>query len=73
MNQFRAALRGELHTLRGLLTRHNVNDVDESGWTVLHRASCNNRVDCVILCIELGAHVNVRSNVGYTPLHYALL
>ena len=34
MNQFVAAEYGKLHTLRGLLTRHNVNDVDEYGMTV---------------------------------------
>jgi ankyrin repeat protein len=28
-------------------------------------------VDCVKLCLEMGANVNSRSNVGFTPLHFA--
>jgi ankyrin repeat protein len=72
MNQFDAARRGNLQQLRATLTLNNVNDVDrESGCTVLHHAACDGYVDCVKLCIEMGANVNARSLNGSTPLHIA--
>jgi ankyrin repeat protein len=42
-----------------------------SGWTALHCAAEYVHVDCVNLCIEMGANVNARTKYGWTPLHIA--
>jgi ankyrin repeat protein len=70
MNQFKAALYGDLQQLRVALTVDNVNDVDVHGWTALHFVGS---VGCVNYCIEMGANVNARDIDGWTPLHHASL
>jgi ankyrin repeat protein len=70
MDQFKAARVGDLQQLRDVLTVDNVNDVDR-GWTALHWAASYGHDECVKFCIEMGANVNARTNVGWTPLHFA--
>jgi ankyrin repeat protein len=69
MDQFQAAEMGDLQQLRVALTVNNVNAVDNDGWTALHCAAMSGSVDCVKLCIEMGANVDTCDNHGYTPLY----
>jgi ankyrin repeat protein len=71
MDQFKAAIVGDLQYLRVALTVNNVNDVDDSedGLTALHCAVNSGHFDCVKLCVEMGANVNTRALEGWTPLH----
>jgi ankyrin repeat protein len=73
MNQFEAAGAGNLQTLRSLLTPNNVDDMDERvyGCTTLHVAVMWAH-DCVKLCLELGANVNLRAIDGWTSLHFVI-
>jgi ankyrin repeat protein len=73
MNQFEAAEEGNLQVLRDALTTNNahVNDVDDVGRTVLINAAESGHVDCVKLCIELGANLSARDISGWTSLHWA--
>jgi ankyrin repeat protein len=71
MDQFKAAKTGDLQQLRVALTVNNVNDDDGYDLTALHYAADCGYVDCVKLCIEMGANVNARSNAGSTPFHLA--
>jgi ankyrin repeat protein len=51
-----------------VLTTHNV---DDGGWTALHCAAYNGRVECAKVCVEMGANVNAVRVTGTTPLHFA--
>jgi ankyrin repeat protein len=73
MDQLIASEDGDLQQLRVALTVNNVNDVDEDDFTALHFAAFSGRVDCVKLCIKMGANVNARTGWGLTPLHCASL
>ena len=48
----------------------NVKD-DWRGWTPLHTAI--GHIEIIRLLLQNGAEVNVKSNDGYTPLHYAAI
>jgi ankyrin repeat protein len=74
MDQFDAAERGDLQQLRRLLTTNNVNDVDvrrNCGKTSLHWAAMRGHVECVKLCLEMGANVNSRDINEDTALPFA--
>jgi hypothetical protein len=73
MDQFMVAMMGNLQHLRAALRNVNVEDVNSSGWTVLHCATYKGHFDCVEYCIEFGANVNARNNDGWLPLHLASL
>lgn len=49
----------------------SVSDTDEHGWTPLHTAVYHNSVDMVLLLIEIGASVLVKTNDKFMPMHYA--
>jgi ankyrin repeat protein len=49
----------------------DVNAEDKDGWTPLHTAASECRVDALKRLIGLGASVNARSAWGRTPLHAA--
>jgi hypothetical protein len=71
MDQFNAARVGDVDQLRRVLTVDNVDDVDGVNWTALVRAAKNGQVECVKVCLEMGANVNARDDVGATPLRFA--
>jgi ankyrin repeat protein len=71
MNQFEAARTGDVDRLRAVLTVKNVDDKDGNTWSALHWAAWCEHVDCVKLCLEMGANVNSGCNIGYTALHFA--
>jgi ankyrin repeat protein len=71
MDQFDLARSGKLEKLRCLLKAKNVNDLDTIGRTVLHWAAFGGNVDCVKLCLEMGAEASVHDVSGWTPLHFA--
>jgi ankyrin repeat protein len=73
MDQFIAARHGNLKELRSLLTKTNVNDLDGDGDSALHLASMTGDMDCIKLCIEMGANVRMRNNIGHTPLHLSVV
>ena len=51
---------------------YNVNTVDNVGWTALHWAVANNKLDIVEkLMNHPGIDVNTVDNVGWTALMYA--
>jgi ankyrin repeat protein len=60
-----------LQELRLALTVNNMNDADPNGWTALHWAANFGHVDCVKLCIKMGADMNVRVIDGWAPLTLA--
>ena len=43
-----------------------------AGKTALHRAASNDRMECMRILLDVGkANVNAKTNLSYTPLHYA--
>ncbi len=58
-----------------LLLEHgaDLNAKNEGGWTPLHLAALNGRVDIVASLLEHGADPNVQDKFGRTPLHLAAL
>jgi len=58
-----------------LLLEHGAdpNAKNEGGWTPLHEAAFEGRVDIVATLLEHGADPNVQDKFGRTPLHLAAL
>lgn len=50
----------------------DIDQTDESGWTVVHIASSTGNVDMLNLILPLGPDVNEKANAGQTPLHLAV-
>jgi len=50
---------------------YDVNQQSEGGYTALHAAAENNRLDVIQLLIENGADVDARVLTGMTPLDMA--
>jgi hypothetical protein len=75
--QFKAARSGNSQQLRELLTVNNVDNMCERGWTSLHWATYNGRIECTQVCLEMGANVNARTTdldvklESMMPLHFA--
>jgi ankyrin repeat protein len=46
-----------------------VDDADVWSYTALHKAASYEQVECVKVCIEMGANVNTRTHWQQTPLH----
>jgi ankyrin repeat protein len=70
MDQFEAARAGDHQQLRHVLTAHNVDDNSPTyDCTALHYAASYEQVECVKVCMEMGANVNARTNGQQTPLH----
>jgi hypothetical protein len=70
MDQFEAAQTGNLQQLRALLTPGNIDDTSE-GLTALHNAAIYGQVECISLCVSMGANVNIQARDGgggMTPL-----
>jgi hypothetical protein len=69
---FYAVRRGDLTAVKELLRRGvDVNARTGGGWTPLHVAAENGRVEIAELLISSGADVNARTKYGSTPLHEA--
>ncbi|CAD6500059.1 BgTH12-04164 [Blumeria graminis f. sp. triticale] len=66
---------GKINLTERLLTRNpkaNLHAIETRGKTALHLAVSNNRQDIVNLLLKYGAHINAKSDGGWTPLHNAL-
>jgi ankyrin repeat protein len=60
---------GDHQQLRRVLTANNMDDVRSyGGSTVLQYAATFDQVECVKVCIEMGANVNARNRWHSTPL-----
>jgi len=69
-----AAMNGDLAEVRRLVVDCGVdpNIQDNSGWTPLHRAAFDGRLEIVKFLLEHGADPNIQDNYhGNTPLHDA--
>ena len=55
------------------IDRLDLEDKDEDGMTMLHRAVWNNELSSAQTLLEQGANVRSKANDGRTPLHYAAL
>uniref|UniRef100_A0A5K3FCC1 ANK_REP_REGION domain-containing protein n=1 Tax=Mesocestoides corti TaxID=53468 RepID=A0A5K3FCC1_MESCO len=68
-----AALSGDQMRLCSLVASGvvNVNEVDEDGNTLLHKAIEGNQSECIIWLLENGAGVNRRNCLNETPLDFA--
>ncbi|WP_353282416.1 ankyrin repeat domain-containing protein [Wolbachia endosymbiont (group A) of Myopa testacea] len=51
----------------------NINEKDEKGETILHKAARMSTREKVSFLVKKGADVNARDNKGFTPLHWAVL
>ena len=71
MDQYDAALRGDLVRVQELVNAANVDERNERGRTVLHCACERGHADVVTWLVGLGAHVNARNSNGWAPLHRA--
>ena len=50
----------------------DVNQVDEYGQTLLHKAAMEGDVDCIRVLFKHGAEVNIKNRDGWPPVHLAL-
>jgi ankyrin repeat protein len=67
-----ACLLGENDIARQLLKQGaDVNAVDSSGYSALHRASSKDQVNTVSLLLASGAHINIKNQKDETPLYLA--
>ena len=68
-----AAERGFVDVVEVLLQRGaDANFSDESRWTILHWAACNNHADVVRALVAAGADMNALTMQGRSPLNLAL-
>ncbi|MCX3064529.1 ankyrin repeat domain-containing protein [Wolbachia endosymbiont of Drosophila pseudotakahashii] len=51
----------------------NINEKDEKGETILHKAARMSTRKKVSFLVKKGAEVNARDNKGFTPLHWGAL
>ncbi|WP_341812183.1 ankyrin repeat domain-containing protein [Wolbachia endosymbiont (group A) of Conops quadrifasciatus] len=50
----------------------NINEKDEKGETILHKAARMSTREKVSFLVKKGADINARDNKGFTPLHWAV-
>uniref|UniRef100_A0A8C5TM46 Ankyrin repeat domain 42 n=1 Tax=Malurus cyaneus samueli TaxID=2593467 RepID=A0A8C5TM46_9PASS len=64
-----AAFKGDLSVLRGLVRSGviNVNDRDDKGSTLLHKAAEQGHIHCLQWLIEMGADCDITNDAGETP------
>ena len=51
--------------------KSTLNMVDNNGFSPLHYAAYNNRLDILMLLLEQGANPSIKDSYGYQPLHWA--
>ncbi|CAM1326659.1 Uncharacterised protein g9288 [Pycnogonum litorale] len=69
-----ACVSGNTDVIRFMLQRGvDVNERNNSGYTVLHQAATNGDASLVNYFIGKGAKVNVRNTMGITPIHCATI
>jgi len=65
-------LLGVTEALAALVSKgHDVNGVDDMGWTPLHWACTGSAVDPVVKLLKLGANPNKENLEGLLPIHNA--
>jgi hypothetical protein len=70
----KAVLTGDLDTINNLINSSAdiINAKNDIGWTPLHTAIRNNKIETAKYLIEKGADVNAKDRNGQTPLHFAV-
>ena len=70
-----ALVESEVIELDNLLSSggFDVNQVDENGETLLHKAASEGDVDCIRVLFKHGAEVNIKNKDGWPPVHFALI
>ncbi len=68
---FEYAEQGNLHKVKLLLNKSNVDDADDSDKTVLHWACRNGHIKIARYALEKGANIEAKNETGWTPLCYA--
>ncbi|UKS27307.1 ankyrin repeat domain-containing protein [Paenibacillus sp. HWE-109] len=72
-NIFTAAAVGDIEYIVSSISKGmNINNVSETGWTLLMYAVENERKEVVEFLLNHGADVNFQSFGGWTPLHQAV-
>lgn len=67
----KAALFGDLTTLKSLVNTQNVNDLDAQGLAPIHYAILGNQVETVEKLLSSGSSVNMEAKGGNSLLHFA--
>ncbi len=69
----KAAEQGNTALVREMINMNKelINSKDTDGYTALHRASYNGRIDVMNVLIEKGANVLAKTDDGWQPLHCA--
>ncbi|XP_062495165.1 ankyrin repeat domain-containing protein 42 isoform X1 [Pezoporus occidentalis] len=64
-----AASKGDLLTLRGLVGSGviNINERDDEGSTLMHKAAGQGQIQCLQWLIEMGADCDITNDAGETP------
>lgn len=70
-----AVVESEVAELEYLLSSEDfdVNQLDEQGDTLLHKAAMEGEIDCLRILYKYGADVNIMNKDGWPAVHYALI
>jgi len=69
---FKLIVDGDISSIREEISNgFKVNEVDQYGFSLLHRACANNKIDIVRLFLDSGSLVNITATDDWNPLHLA--